>query len=113
MHYTINTADQLKSILTGFRKAQDLTQKAMAEKLGISQQTYQSLEANPQRVTVDRLLRVLSLLEVKLILADHTPQNSASDSPSKLTIENKLNLEKVTLKERDSNTNKTTKKEMW
>ena len=78
MHYTINTSDQLKPILKGFRKAQGLSQKAMADKLGITQQSYQALEANPHKVTVDRLLRVLSIMGVKLILSDSQPTIASS-----------------------------------
>ncbi|NQY63227.1 MAG: helix-turn-helix transcriptional regulator [Alteromonadaceae bacterium] len=70
MHYVINTIDQLKMILTGYRKSRGFSQKDMAVKLGVSQQTYQVLESNPQRVTVERLFKVLTLLRVKLILSD-------------------------------------------
>ena len=71
MHYTINTLDQLKPVLIGYRKSQGLSQKDMATKLGIKQQSYQYLESNPQRITVDRLFRVLTLLGVKLHLSDN------------------------------------------
>ena len=75
MHYTINTSDQLKPILVGFRKTHELSQTAMADKLGVSQQTYQVLESKPHKVTIDRLLRVLSILGVKLVLSDQvTPE---------------------------------------
>ena len=70
MHYTINTLDQLKPILTGYRKSQNLSQKDLAMKLGISQQSYQVLESNPQKVTMERLFKVLTLLGVKLQLSD-------------------------------------------
>ena len=74
MHYTINTLDQLKPILIGYRKSQDLSQKDLALKLGISQQSYQVLESKPQKVTIERLYKVLALLGVKLSLSD-TPLN--------------------------------------
>lgn len=72
MNYTINTLEQLKPILVGFRKSNGLTQKALAAKLGISQQSYQTLESSPQKVTIERLFRVLAILEVKLQLLDNT-----------------------------------------
>ena len=72
VHYTINTLDQIKPILVGFRKTNNLTQKALAEKLGISQQSYQALESAPQKVTIERLFKVLSILGVKLQFIDHT-----------------------------------------
>jgi HTH-type transcriptional regulator/antitoxin HipB len=39
VNYTINTLDQIKPILVGFRKSNGLSQKALAEKLSISQQS--------------------------------------------------------------------------
>ena len=66
VNYTINTLDQIKPILIGFRKSNGLSQKALAEKLGISQQSYQTLESAPQKVTIERLFKVLSILDIKL-----------------------------------------------
>jgi len=70
MNYTINTLDQLKPILVGYRKSKGLSQKELAAKLGVSQQTYQTLEANPQKVTIERLFNVLMLLGVRLSLSN-------------------------------------------
>jgi len=87
MLHTINTLDQLKPILIGFRKSQCLTQQDMADMLGVAQQTYQKLESTPQNVTVDRLFRVLGLLGIKLCLsASGAPTTSASDKPSKINL---------------------------
>ena len=66
VNYTINTLDQIKPILVGFRKSNGLSQKALAEKLGISQQSYQTLESAPQKVTIERLFKVLAILDIKL-----------------------------------------------
>ena len=66
VNYTINTLDQIKPILVGFRKSNGLSQKALAEKLGITQQSYQTLESAPQKVTIERLFRVLAILDIKL-----------------------------------------------
>jgi len=70
VNYTINTLDQIKPILVGFRKSNGLSQKALAEKLGISQQSYQALESAPQKVTIERLFKVLSILDIKLQLVE-------------------------------------------
>jgi len=75
MNYTINTLDQLKPILVGFRKSNGLSQKALAEKLGISQQSYQTLESAPQKITLERLFRVLAVLGIKLQFVDNTQIN--------------------------------------
>ena len=88
MYYTINTLDQLKPILVGYRKSQKLSQKGMAVKLGISQQSYQVLESNPQKVTIERLFKVLTLLGVKLYLAD-TPLDINSPVASNKSVTQK------------------------
>ncbi|MGF6367470.1 HTH-type transcriptional regulator/antitoxin HipB [Paraburkholderia sp. RAU6.4a] len=69
MDYAIKTLSQLRPILQGFRKAAGLTQAAMAAHLGVTQQTYAQLEANPATVSVERLFRVLRVLQVDLKLA--------------------------------------------
>jgi HTH-type transcriptional regulator / antitoxin HipB len=76
--YPIKTLSQLRPILQGFRKSAGLTQAAMASHLGVTQQTYAQLEANPAAVSVERLYRVLRVLQVDLKL---TPASSGqSDS---------------------------------
>jgi len=79
MNYTINTLEQIKPILVGFRKSHGLSQKALAEKLAISQQSYQTLESAPQKVTIERLFKVLSILDIKFQFVDiSTPLNESS-----------------------------------
>ena len=68
MSYPIKTLSQLPLILKGFRKERRLTQAAMGEKLGISQQSYAAFEANPAVATLDRLFVVLRLLGVEISL---------------------------------------------
>ena len=68
MDYPIKTLGQLRPILQGFRKAAGLTQAMMASHLGVTQQTYAQLEANPAAVSVERLFRVLRVLDVDLAL---------------------------------------------
>lgn len=83
MDYPIKTLSQLRPILQGFRKAAGLTQAALAERLGITQQSYAQLEANPASASVERLFKVLRILDVDLQLAQtskHKPALGASDS---------------------------------
>ena len=85
MNYTINTLDQIKPILVGFRKSNRLSQKALAEKLGISQQSYQTLESAPQKVTIERLFKVLSILDIKLQFVEKNKPLESSPSSNELT----------------------------
>ena len=72
MDYPIKTLSQLRPILQGFRKANGLTQAALAERLGITQQSYAKLETNPTSASVERLFTILRALGVELVLSDNT-----------------------------------------
>lgn len=78
MDYPIKTLSQLKPILQGFRKTAGLTQAAMASHLGVTQQTYAQLEANPAAVSVERLFKVLRVLEVGLTLTQTAGESTES-----------------------------------
>lgn len=66
--YPIQTLSQLPLILKAFRKEKALTQAAMAERLGITQQSYAYFEANPAAASVERLFLVLRMLGVEISL---------------------------------------------
>jgi HTH-type transcriptional regulator/antitoxin HipB len=67
-NYTIQTAEQLKPIIAGFRKSAGLTQEDLAMRLGITQQTYSVAERNAPNMSVSKLLAVLNALGVELVL---------------------------------------------
>jgi len=67
--YPIRIISQLRPILQGFRKSHGLTQGELAARLGVSQQSYARLEANPGRASMVRILNVLQALEVDLVLS--------------------------------------------
>lgn len=66
MQFSLQTIDQLKPLVQGFRKRAGLTQAAMAEKLGITQQSYAQIESNLHSTSVERLYTILRLLNVEL-----------------------------------------------
>lgn len=78
MNFPVVTLDQLRPILVGFRKSRGLTQAALAARLGIAQQTYAQLEANPASASVERLFRLLRVLGVELVLTDAAADQTAS-----------------------------------
>jgi len=87
MDYAIKTLSQLRPILLGFRKSAGLTQAAVAELLGITQQSYAQLEANPASASVERLFKVMRLLNVELRMSQSSSARGsepAQADPSKL-----------------------------
>jgi HTH-type transcriptional regulator/antitoxin HipB len=83
MNYPIKTLGQLPLMLKGFRKLRGLTQAAMAEKLGITQQSYAYFEANPATATLERLLTVLRLLDVEISM-DQVAAETAPGKPARI-----------------------------
>ena len=56
--YPLRTAEQLSVLLQAFRKESGLTQSEVALRLGVTQQTYSTLERNAESVGVARLLKL-------------------------------------------------------
>ena len=95
----VQIPEQLPMLLQSFRKAAGLTQAEASRRLGVTQQTFSSLERNAHRMSAERLMALLSLLGVSLVLrqdraegaavsvasaADHDETTPASASPSPL-----------------------------
>lgn len=82
MIYPIKTLGQLPLVLKGFRKEKGLTQAAMAERLGITQQSYAYFEAKPATATLERLFMVLRLLDVEISLDQISSETSKKLMPA-------------------------------
>ncbi|QLA82509.1 XRE family transcriptional regulator [Acidovorax sp. JMULE5] len=85
--FTVRTADQLPSLLQGFRKETGLTQSDVALRLGVTQQTYSALERNAENIGAARLLKLLGILGVEMVLdkpvpLHPTPGQTDTDQPS-------------------------------
>jgi HTH-type transcriptional regulator / antitoxin HipB len=68
--FVVRTPGQLSGLLRGFRDARGLTQVEAAARLGVTQQTLSALERNADRVSVARLMKLLSILGVELVLRE-------------------------------------------
>ncbi len=73
MDQSIKVLAQLPPILKAFRKKSGLSQADMAEKLGITQQSYAYFESNPVKASLERVFLVLRLLGVDLVLSQSRP----------------------------------------
>jgi HTH-type transcriptional regulator / antitoxin HipB len=80
--YPIKTLSQLPLALKGFRKEKGLTQAAMAERLGITQQSYAYFETNPATATLGRIFMVLRMLDVEISLNQTSPATRKGATPS-------------------------------
>ena len=81
--YPIRTAEQLIPLFQAFRKRQNLTQGELAIRLGVGQQTVSQLERNPNKATVERLLRALAAMDVEMVLISKSPSDvKTTDTPT-------------------------------
>lgn len=66
--YVIRHPQQLASLLKALRTQAGLSQTQVAARLGVSHQSVSALERQPEKATVERLMRVLGVLQVDLAL---------------------------------------------
>ena len=66
--FVVRTSEQLPNLLQAFRKQTGITQAEVAVRLGVTQQTMSALERNAEKVSAARLMKLLSILDVELVL---------------------------------------------
>lgn len=69
--YPIRFAEQLRQHLRALRKKRGMTQAQLGQLLGVSQARIAEIEANPGLVSFDQLFKLLSAMNVALILHDN------------------------------------------
>jgi HTH-type transcriptional regulator/antitoxin HipB len=81
--FYLRTIDGLPRLLEAFRKQAGLTQVELALRMGITQQSLSRLERNSENISMSRFLKILSILDVELVLRDGDTRSSiaANDSP--------------------------------
>lgn len=70
MEYLAPTPAQLAQILRGYRRSRQLTQAEMATMGGLMQKTVSNLEVAPQKTSVATLFKLLSALNLELVLRE-------------------------------------------
>lgn len=80
--YVVQAAEQLPVLLKAFRKEAGLTQSEAAIRLGVTQQTFSTLERNAQKVSAERLLHLLSILGVEMVLQGKSSSPDRGSGPS-------------------------------
>jgi HTH-type transcriptional regulator/antitoxin HipB len=72
MRQLISSPKQVGEIVRGRRKAHGVSQKALSEKLGITQGRLSMLESAPGSMTLERLLLLGKLLGFEVVLQDRS-----------------------------------------
>ena len=68
MDYPLLTPGQLAAYLRSLRRSRRLTQSALGSRLGLSQRRIATIEKDPDAVSIGQLMRILALLDARLVL---------------------------------------------
>jgi len=79
MDYPIKTSAQLGPVLAGIRRSRKLTQAGIGSKVGLAQNYVSMLETTSSKASVHQLFKLLSALEVDLVIRDRRNQASKAD----------------------------------
>jgi HTH-type transcriptional regulator/antitoxin HipB len=79
MNHVVLLPRHLGQILIARRKALKLSQEALAVQLGISQNRLSELEADPSRLSLDRLIAWAHVLGLELFVRDKAESVSTSE----------------------------------
>ncbi|GAB1432141.1 helix-turn-helix domain-containing protein [Spirochaetota bacterium] len=82
MDYIIATPSQLTHALRSARKAQGLSQAGAGKLVGLLPKTISALENRPSSATVESFLKLLSALDLELILKPKQPGSSLKKPPA-------------------------------
>lgn len=77
--HALITAVQLGSVLQAARKAQGLTQSALASRIGLSQSRVSHLELNAHELSVEQLLAWCAALGLELTIGSRGDHASSSN----------------------------------
>ena len=77
MQQIIVSPGTLGAVLKGLRKQKGLTQEALGDRVGLDQKRVSLMENGNPNVRVETLFRLLSALEVGMVLEDKAVEGSA------------------------------------
>jgi HTH-type transcriptional regulator / antitoxin HipB len=79
MDYPIQSSAQLSSHLKSLRQAKGMSQAELGKLLGVGQVRIANIEKNPGTVSVEQLVKILRLLDTRLVLQPNS--SAAPDNP--------------------------------
>jgi HTH-type transcriptional regulator / antitoxin HipB len=77
MDHPIQTPTQLSAHLKSLRQSKGMSQAELGRLLGVGQVRIANIEKDPGAISVDQLIRILHLLDARLVLQPNSPQSRA------------------------------------
>jgi HTH-type transcriptional regulator/antitoxin HipB len=82
MDHPIQASTQLSAHLKSLRQAKGLSQAELGRLLGVGQVRIANIEKDPANISVDQLIRILHLLDTRLVLQPNSPPPGARPGES-------------------------------
>jgi len=79
MSYAVHTPQQLGAVLKGQRRAHKLTQQNVGAAVSLLPKTVSKLELDPETATIESLFKLLSALELEIVLQARQQKSTPSD----------------------------------
>ncbi|HMB72747.1 MAG TPA: helix-turn-helix domain-containing protein [Gammaproteobacteria bacterium] len=79
MDYTVYTPKQLGKVLRGQRTTQMASQKKVAATVGLLPKTVSKLELDPETATIESLFKLLSALQLELVVRPRPAADSSQE----------------------------------
>ena len=77
MDYPVKLASQLGPVVAGVRRSLKLTQTEVARRMGADQAAISDLERDASRASLERVLKLLSVLDCDLIVRERSTERTA------------------------------------
>ncbi|GAB3479639.1 helix-turn-helix domain-containing protein [Polaromonas eurypsychrophila] len=68
--YSVDTPQQLRTILRSMRQASGLTQAQLGEKIGVTQKRIARIEAAPEVTAFDQISRMVTAMGYRLVIEE-------------------------------------------
>ena len=78
--YSVDTPQQLRTILRSLRQASGLTQAQLGERLGVTQKRIARIEAAPEVTAYDQIARMVTAMGYRLLIEKPAPQHKVAES---------------------------------
>lgn len=77
--YSVDTPQQLRTILRSLRQASGLTQAQLGERLGVTQKRIARIEAAPEVTAYDQIARMVTAMGYRLLIEKPASQNKVAE----------------------------------
>ena len=80
--YSVDTPQQLRTILRSMRRASGLTQAQLGERIGVTQKRIARIEAAPEVTAFDQIARMVTAMGYRLMIDEPSKYKVSEPGPT-------------------------------